>query len=92
MIQKLRVEPPTKFSGRENFDSFFKRFVNYMSLTDENFGFIMGSIKDRLRTPFTAEDYDTCGQTLSLESGTSAHMSRVMYYTLGSGSLLEEAP
>ena len=61
-----------------------------MALTDENFGFIMGNIRDRPRTLLTTHEYESCDRNLSMEPGTTSQMSRVMYYTLG--SLLEDAP
>ena len=51
MIQKLRVDPPPKFTGTENFEGFYKRLCNYMSLNDENFGTIMIGLKDRIKNP-----------------------------------------
>ena len=84
MIQKLRVDPPAKFTGTENFDGFYKRLVSYMSRTDESFGFIMTKIKDRQKQIFTCNDYDDCDTHLTLEAGTTSRMNRVLYYTLGS--------
>ena len=55
-----------------------------MSLTDENFGFIMTKIKDRQKHIFTCNDYDDCDTHLTLEAGTTSRMNRVLYYTLGS--------
>ena len=90
MIQKIRVDPPPKFTGTENFEGFYKRLCNYMSLTDENFGLIMTSLKQRMKSPYTAADDDICGDKLSLDLGTAKGMSRVLYYTLG--SLLGDGP
>ena len=69
---------------------FFKRFQNYMALTDENFANIMGNIKERPHTQLTTHELEACDRNLGLDPGSTMQMSRVMYYTLG--SLVEDAP
>ena len=91
MIQKLRVEPPPKFTGKENFEAFLKRLTNYLSLTDENYSFIIESMKTRIKRPWSDEDYDQVDLKLQdLTPGDTKQLSRALYYTLG--SLLGDAP
>ena len=33
--QRVRIDPPNKFSGREDFDRWMRRLRNYMTLTDD---------------------------------------------------------
>ena len=90
MIQKLRVEPPAKFTGKENFEHFLKRFTNYMALTDDNYATIIMAIRGRTKTPFTSTDYTSIDARLGLNSGDTKKLSNALYYVLG--SLLSDGP
>ena len=38
---KLRIDPPAKFSGKENYEEFAKRLRNYMCLSNLRFADLM---------------------------------------------------
>ena len=40
-VIRLKIEPPAKFTGKENYDEFAKRFTNYVSLSDHHYATVM---------------------------------------------------
>ena len=76
--------------GKENFEIWFKRLTNYMSLTDENYGEILRSLVKRKDSPWTSADYDIVDQHFLLDAGDSMKMSRRLYYILD--TLLGDTP
>ena len=78
MIQKLRVEPPAKFTGKENFEHFLKRFTNYMALTDDNYATSTVAIRGRAKTPFTVTDYTQTDARLGLTTGDTKKLSNAL--------------
>ena len=91
-VQKLRVEPPAKYTGtaKEDFERWYRRITNYMCLTDETFGTILTEIKDNAKTPITDTTLANIDTRMALADGSAQNMARAMYYTLD--SLLGDAP
>ena len=48
-MQKLRIDAPPAFTGKEDFEYFFKRLRNWLSLTDTNYGGILRSIQTHFK-------------------------------------------
>ena len=90
VLQKLKIEPPTKFTGREDFERWFKRTTNYLCLSDENYRTVFGSMQNHPKTIIDpAVHYAQIDQTLGVAAGTAAKMSRALYYILD--GLLDDA-
>ena len=51
VLQKLKIEPPPKFTGKEDYERWFKRLTNYLSLSDENYRVIIEAIANHPKTP-----------------------------------------
>ena len=65
-IQKLRIEPPNKFSGKEDFDRFLKRTTNYMCLSDSNYSAIFEALVAEPKREFEEKDYDVIDRRLQM--------------------------
>ena len=74
VVNKLRIDPPAKFTGSEDYDSFYKRFRNYISMTDRNYGKIFDYVTKNVKVVVTDEVHDEIDIGLSMEPGTSAQM------------------
>ena len=83
VLQKLKIEPPTKFNGRGDFDRWFKRLANYLSLSDEHYRLALDEIaKGPNRVIVPTPHYAEMDQAYGLTAGTTAVMSRSLYYIL----------
>ena len=89
-LQKIRVDPPAKFTGKEDYERFYKRLGNYMSLTSKHYKRIFDGTLERLREPITQRDYNNMDRNIQLEPGTTEAMSEHLYYYMD--SLLDGPP
>ena len=77
---KLRIDPPSKFSGKENYEEFAKKLRNYMCLSDLRYAAEMTWATKRI-TPITVEtlrerDVD------EKHEGHTEKLSSLFYYVL----------
>jgi len=87
-LQKLKVEPPGKFTGKEDFDRWLKKVTNYLSLTDQNYAELISKNVEKPKRVLTAATYPDIDTNLLLEDGTGEQMSKQLYYVLD--GLLDE--
>ena len=75
VVNKLRIDPPAKFTGSEDYDAFYKRFRNYISMTDRNYGKIFDYITRNVKAPVTDEvlalTHDHCSEDRVIVSMTA---------------------
>ena len=81
-IQKLKIEPPGTFTGKEDFDRWLKRVTNYLSLTDENYNTLIKLIADHPKSVLNAATHNGIDFRYRLDPGTAQQMSKQLYYIL----------
>ena len=84
---KLKIEPPTKFTGgsKDNYEDFERRLRTYLSLTDTRFPKLlkwvvqqgMPILTDSVKTYLSSENYSAEQVNLVL-----TQMNPFLYYTL----------
>ena len=90
VVNKLRIDPPAKFTGSEDYEAFFKRLRNYICMTDRNYGKIFDYISEHPKVAITDQLLSQIDGRLSLDAGTTAQMGDILHYMLS--SLLEGSP
>ena len=90
VVNKLRIDPPAKFTGAENYEAFFKRLRSYLSMTDMNYSKLFDQIAQSPKMPVTTETLERIDAWLQQGPGVAAKMSTMLHYILS--SLLEGPP
>ena len=76
---KLRIDPPSKFSGRENYEEFSKKLRNYMCLSDLRYAELM-TWSTRRTTEITLTQLRE--RDVDEQAGITEKLSSLFYYVL----------
>ena len=77
---KLKLDPPDKFSGKDDYENFAKRLRNYMCLWDLRYSKEM-KWAESMETPITTKEVAE-RDVDELQKGMTANLSAKLYYVL----------
>ena len=89
LTMRLRIDPPNKFEGSENFEDFANRVTSYMSLSNEHFRNLL-TVCCKFPSEVTEYELLQADTRYQLAAGTSQKLSNTFYYVLS--GLVEGAP